>query len=90
VVKNLNSRENMENTSLLTMKPGETAKITGFQQGNKESRKRLLALGVTKQSVLTLIRVAPLKDPVEVQVNGSHLALRKEEAELLQLEALNS
>lgn len=59
---------------------GEKAIISGFAEGQKEYRAKLLAMGLTKGIELQLTRVAPLGDPLEISVRGFSLSLRKTEA----------
>ncbi|HJX12197.1 MAG TPA: FeoA family protein [Dehalococcoidales bacterium] len=54
--------------------------------GSGEIRRRLLDMGIVTGSVVEVQRVAPLGDPVEIRVKGYDLALRKEEAEKIQVE----
>ncbi|NTU80965.1 MAG: ferrous iron transport protein A [Chloroflexales bacterium] len=43
-------------------------------------RRRLLALGIITGEIVTITRVAPLGDPLELEVKGYRLSLRKAEA----------
>lgn len=52
-----------------------------------ETRLRLNEMGITRGAECTLVRVAPLGDPIEVKVRGYHLSLRKSEAQGVLLEA---
>ncbi len=45
-------------------------------------------MGLTKGTVLKLVKLAPLGDPVELEVRGFNLSLRKEEAEVLQVRSI--
>jgi ferrous iron transport protein A len=65
---------------------GEKAVITGFADGQKEYRARLLAMGLTKGIELELTRVAPLGDPLEISIRGFSLSLRKAEASAVLVE----
>ena len=65
---------------------GEKAIITGFVEGQKEYRAKLLAMGLTKGIELELTRVAPLGDPLEISIRGFSLSLRKEEASVVLVE----
>ena len=65
---------------------GEKAVITGFVDGQKEYRARLLAMGLTKGIELELTRVAPLGDPLEISIRGFSLSLRKVEASAVLVE----
>jgi ferrous iron transport protein A len=42
---------------------------------------RLREMGLLVGTVLTLVRTAPLGDPLEIKVRGYHLTLRKSEAD---------
>ena len=43
-------------------------------------------MGLVPEVPFCEVRNAPLGDPVEIQVNGFHLSLRKHEAEMLKIE----
>ncbi|MEY4489065.1 MAG: hypothetical protein RIQ79_1573 [Verrucomicrobiota bacterium] len=47
---------------------------------------RLREMGLLPGTKITLIRTAPLGDPLEIQVRGYRLSLRKSEAEHILLE----
>lgn len=53
-------------------------------------RKRLLDMGVIPGAEITVVRVAPLGDPVEYLVKGYHLSLRRNEAEQILVQAVTS
>ncbi len=66
--------------------PGRLARVLGFGATATGYRQRLLAMGLTPGTTLKLIRVAPLGDPVLVELRGFRLSLRKDEAAALQIE----
>jgi len=45
-------------------------------------------MGLLAGTRVTLVRTAPLGDPLELKVRGYHLTLRKSEAEHVQVEAV--
>lgn len=65
------------------LKVGERAVITGYGKVPREYRQRLLAMGLTKGVEVTLTRIAPLGDPIDIEVRGFNLTLRKDEADAL-------
>lgn len=67
------------------LKIGESATITGYQACDKHYRHKLLSMGLTPGQTIQLIRVAPLGDPIQVQLRGYVLSLRKAEANVLKL-----
>lgn len=76
----------MPTISLGEMAVGETGKVAGFREGNKTYRKKLLAMGLTPGTTFRVTRYAPMGDPVEINVRGFSLSLRKDEAETLLVE----
>ena len=73
---------------LRELKPGDRAVVVGYEQTDAAYRGKLLAMGLTKGSVLKLIKVAPLGDPVKIEIRGYDLSLRKVEAEALIVEGV--
>lgn len=67
---------------------GDRAKVLGYTVGGKAYRRKLLSMGLTPGTELTVARVAPLGDPVEIHVRGYSLSLRKHEADALTVEKL--
>lgn len=69
--------------SLGDMAVGDTGKVTGFNKTNVVYRKKLLAMGLTPGTVFSVVRYAPMGDPIEISVRGFELSLRKDEAAVL-------
>ncbi|MBR1945935.1 MAG: ferrous iron transport protein A [Alphaproteobacteria bacterium] len=67
------------------LKAGDKAVVAGFYKGKDSYRKKLLAMGITPGTLLKVVRVAPLGDPVEIQVRGYLVSLRREEASLISI-----
>ncbi len=67
---------------------GQQAVVAGYRSTDPTYRGRLLAMGLTRGTVLTVVKVAPLGDPIEVRVRGYGLSLRKAEADALFVEAV--
>lgn len=72
--------------SLTELQAGEKAKILGFKPGSSSYQFRLLSLGLTPNTEFTLVRVAPLGDPVQLKIHNFSLCLRKQDAAVLDLE----
>lgn len=49
-------------------------------EGDKDYKRRIMDMGITKGTELYIRKVAPLGDPVEITVRGYELSLRKEDA----------
>ncbi|MBR1777717.1 MAG: ferrous iron transport protein A [Alphaproteobacteria bacterium] len=70
-------------TGFSGLKAGDKAVISGFSKGKDSYRKKLLAMGITPGTPFQVVRVAPLGDPVEIQIRGYLVSLRREEASLI-------
>ena len=49
---------------------------------------KLLELGCLPGNEIELVQIAPLKDPIYINVNGSHIAIRRAMAKLIELEII--
>ncbi|WP_100099797.1 FeoA family protein [Snodgrassella alvi] len=62
---------------------GQPAVITHLLPESIPFRRRLLAMGITPGSHITVIRTAPMGDPLEVKIRGFYLCLRRSEAQAI-------
>lgn len=54
--------------------------------GNGELRRRLLDMGLTPGTMVKLVRMAPLGDPMQLCLRGYRLSLRREAARDIEIE----
>ena len=54
--------------------------------GQGALKKRIMDMGITKGTEIYVRKVAPLGDPMEVTVRGYELTLRKDDADILEME----
>lgn len=71
--------------SLNKLKPGEEAIICGFGENNAVEE-YLMELGLMVGTQVTLIKSAPLGDPIEIKVRGYFLSIRRSEAQFILVE----
>ena len=71
--------------TLNELKIGDSASITAVG-GEGALRCRLLDMGLTPRTVVTLRKVAPMGDPIEIHVRGYELTLRVEDARQITVE----
>lgn len=72
------------------LKIGHYARILALGKGgHKAYRQRLLAMGLLPGTLFSVLRLAPLGDPMEILVRGVALSLRKSEADLLEVEVVS-
>ena len=72
--------------TLRELKPGQQGKVTSVGTSGSMKR-RIMDMGVTPGVQIKVIKVAPLGDPIEVNVRGYELSLRKDEAAQIQVQA---
>lgn len=77
---------NAPQTSVAQLIPGQKGRVV-LVSGSADIRNRLLEMGLTRGTVVELIRIAPLGDPIELQVRGFRLSVRKSEAAAVLIEA---
>lgn len=64
---------------------GETLKVVKLH-GEGAVKRRIMDMGLTKGVTVYIRKVAPLGDPVEVNVRGYELSIRKADAEMIEVE----
>ncbi len=71
--------------TLKEAKVGSTVKVVKLN-GEGPVKRRIMDMGITKGTEIFIRKVAPLGDPVEITVRGYELSLRKEDAQLVEIE----
>ena len=70
--------------NLTNLPIGTTGKVIAVR-GNNAITKRLMEMGVVPGVSVRVIKSAPFGDPLEVRVRGYHLAMRKNEADNIEV-----
>lgn len=71
--------------TLREVKSGETVTVVKLN-GEGAVKRRVMDMGITKGCSVYIRKVAPLGDPVEVTVRGYELSVRKEDAQMVEVE----
>ncbi|MFV0528029.1 MAG: ferrous iron transport protein A [Lachnospiraceae bacterium] len=71
--------------TLRDLKPGQSATVTSIGDSGPAKR-RIMEMGVTPGVTIKVIKVAPLGDPIEVNVRGYELSLRKADAAQIEVQ----
>ncbi|MCI8532063.1 MAG: ferrous iron transport protein A [Lachnospiraceae bacterium] len=71
-----------------TLRDTETGKTVSVVKlhGEGAVKRRIMDMGLTKGTQVYVRKVAPLGDPVEVTVRGYELSLRKEDAQMVEVQ----
>lgn len=71
--------------TLNELKVGESAKIT-YVGGKGNLRNHLLDMGLIPRTVVKIIKVAPMGDPIEIRLRGYELTIRLDDAKEIEVE----
>lgn len=71
--------------SLRDLHPGQSGRIIAIE-GTGALKRRLIDMGLTPGCDVFVRKVAPLGDPIEINIRGYELSLRKDDAEKILLE----
>lgn len=79
--------ETGKSSNLADLPMGKAARVVSIE-GNNPISKRLMEMGVVPGVLVRVIKSAPFGCPIEVRVRGYHLALRRSEAEAIEVQGL--
>ncbi len=69
---------------LANLEIGAVAKVKSVN-GNSRISKRLMEMGIVPGVSIKVIKTAPFGDPIEIRVRGYNLAMRRNEAETIEI-----
>ena len=75
----------MRMKTLRDVRIGETCKVVRLH-GEGAVKRRIMDMGITRNVEIYVRKVAPLGDPIEVNVRGYELSLRKADADMIEVE----
>ncbi len=71
--------------TLKDVKVGQAVKVIKLH-GEGAIKRRIMDMGITKGVELKIRKVAPLGDPIEINVRGYELSLRKADAQMIEVQ----
>ena len=77
-----------QKTTLDKLIIGQKAKVLSLQNENKALRRRLLDMGITKDVVILIKKIAPLGDPIDIELRGYELCLRLNDMKNIDVEVI--
>ena len=69
---------------LAELNVGQKAKVLKLNETNKVIRRHLLDMGITRDTIITVKKIAPMGDPIDLELRDYELCIRK--ADLTQIE----
>lgn len=73
---------------LSELKIGQKAVVKKLNLENKEIRRHLLDMGVTRGVQVKIKKIAPMGEPIDLEIRGYELALRKAELKNIEVEVI--
>ena len=67
------------------LRPGEKGVVTGLGSPGA-GRRHIIDMGITPGAVIVMRKTAPMGDPIEINVRGYELSIRKSEAQNIRVE----
>ena len=74
---------------LSELKVGQRAKVTELEVQNKEVRRHLLDMGLTRGVVVEIKKKAPMGDPIDIKIRDYELCISKENLSQIKVEVIN-
>lgn len=71
--------------TLKNISPGQTVTVTRVS-GIQAVKRHIMDMGITRGTVITVKKAAPLGDPLEINIRGYELAIRKDDAAMIEVE----
>ncbi len=77
-----------EKCNLSDLKIGQKAKVIKLNEDNKAIRRHLLDMGITRGTKITIKKIAPMGDPIDISLRDYELCIRKEDLRKIEVEIL--
>lgn len=76
--------------SQMTLRSAEVGKYYKIKKINGKGplKRRIMDMGITKNSEIYIRKVAPLGDPVQINIRNYELSIRREDADLIEIEEI--
>lgn len=74
--------------SLSELKIGQTAVVRSINITNKNVKRHLLDMGLTKGTKVSIKKIAPMGDPIDILLRGYELAIRKVDLKQIEVEVI--
>lgn len=65
---------------------GEKGTVISLNIQNKEIRRHLLDMGITRGTVIEIKKIAPMGDPIDIKLRDYELCIRKEDLKQIEVE----
>lgn len=81
-------KKNKERYVLSELKVGQRARILKLNETNKAIRRHLLDMGVTRDTIVTIKKIAPMGDPIDISLRDYELCICKADLDKIEVELI--
>ena len=74
--------------NLSNLKVGQRARVLKLNETNKQIKRHLLDMGLTRGVEITIKKIAPMGDPIDISLRDYELCIRKADLEKIEVEVL--
>lgn len=76
----------LEKKLLSDLKVGQKAKVLKLNETNKSIRRHLLDMGLTRDTIVTIKKIAPMGDPIDISLRDYELCICKDDLSKIEVE----
>lgn len=73
---------------LSDLKVGQKCKVLKINEKNKEIRRHMLDMGITRDTLITIKKVAPMGDPIDISLRDYELCICKKDLSMIEVEVI--
>ena len=73
---------------LSDLKIGQQAKVIKLDFNNKETKRHLLDMGITRGTIIKIKKVAPTGDPIDIELRDYELCVSKKDLSRIEVELI--
>lgn len=77
-----------EKCNLSELEVGQRAKVLKLNEQNKAIRRHLLDMGITRGVEITIKKIAPMGDPIDMSIRDYELCIRKADLKKIEVEVI--
>jgi len=78
-----------DHAKLSNLKKGQKAKVVLLNTSDKSLRRRLMDMGITEGVQIKIKKIAPLGDPIDIELRGYELCIRKVDLSTIDVEVIS-
>lgn len=75
--------------NLSDLKVGQKGKVIQINITNKQIRRHLLDMGITRGTIIEIKKISPMGDPIDIKLRSYELCIRREDLKQIEVEKID-